>query len=329
MPAGFGITTAAYRALPGVTPASPSAIAGALGDGADADDLRGDRARQRGDRRADRGGADAGRPRDRDPRAPTPSSSERTGRPGAARRGALQRRVARTWPAPASPGQYDTFLWIRGADAVLAHVRRCWAGLFGPQVLTYRPDGAGGGDADARRCASASSRWCRRGPPASCSRSTRSPATARRSSSRRCWGLGEGVVSGDVTPDRFRVDKITLEVLAREIADKEVEHRLRPRHRRRSCWSTVEAERRDAPCLDDDADRRRSPRWPRRSSATAARRRTSSGRSTSGGVHVLQVRPETVWSQARAQARRRARPARTASSRASCRERVRSVAPHD
>ena len=32
-------------------------------------------------------------------------------------------------------GQYDTYLWICGADAVLEHVRRCWAGLFGPKAL--------------------------------------------------------------------------------------------------------------------------------------------------------------------------------------------------
>ena len=37
------------------------------------------------------------------------------------------------------------------------------------------------------------------------------------------WGLGEAVVSGEVTPDRFRVDKVTLELLARELSAKEVE----------------------------------------------------------------------------------------------------------
>ena len=45
-------------------------------------------------------------------------------------------------------GQYDTYLWVIGIDAVLEHVRRCWTGLFGPQVLTYHPGGAGAGDLD-------------------------------------------------------------------------------------------------------------------------------------------------------------------------------------
>jgi len=32
-----------------------------------------------------------------------------------------------------------------------------------------------------------------------------------------CWGLGEGVVKGDVTPSRFTVDKVTFEVIKRQI----------------------------------------------------------------------------------------------------------------
>ena len=34
------------------------------------------------------------------------------------------------------------------------------------------------------------------------------------------WGLGEPLVSGEVTPDRFVLDKVSGEVLRREIADK-------------------------------------------------------------------------------------------------------------
>ena len=70
-------------------------------------------------------------------------------------------------------GQYDTYLWIVGADAVLRQVRACWASMFGDTALTYRA----GGDATPRplaaASASASSRWWKRAPPASCSPSTR------------------------------------------------------------------------------------------------------------------------------------------------------------
>lgn len=38
-------------------------------------------------------------------------------------------------------GQYDTFLWVRGIESVLHHVRQCWVGMFGEAVLSYRVDG--------------------------------------------------------------------------------------------------------------------------------------------------------------------------------------------
>ena len=40
--------------------------------------------------------------------------------------------------------------------------------------------------------------------------------------------VGEGVVSGEVTPDRYRVDKVTLELIDRVIADKVMEYRRVP-----------------------------------------------------------------------------------------------------
>jgi pyruvate,water dikinase len=109
------------------------------------------------------------------------------------------------------------------------------------------------------------------------------------------WGLGEGVVSGDVTPDRFRVDKITLELLAREIAEKEVEHRLDPAAGRVRLLE-VEPERRGMACLDDAlvtaiaAEAKRIERHRR------APQDIEWAVDDRGRVHVLQVRPETVWS---------------------------------
>ncbi len=35
-------------------------------------------------------------------------------------------------------GLQDTYLWLRGADGVLAHVRRCWASLYSVESLNYR-----------------------------------------------------------------------------------------------------------------------------------------------------------------------------------------------
>jgi pyruvate,water dikinase len=192
-------------------------------------------------------------------------------------------------------GQYDTFLWICGADAVLEHVRACWAGLFGPQVLTYQPHGAGAGSVDnAAMCVGIQQMVAARAAGVAF---TLDPVTGDRSKVviEAVWGLGEGVVSGDVTPDRFRVDKITLEILAREIADKEHEHRLDAGTGTVRLLA-VDEDRRRAACLEDEhigalaAEAKRIERHRR------APQDIEWAVDEAGHVHVLQVRPETVWS---------------------------------
>ena len=100
-------------------------------------------------------------------------------------------------------GQYDTYLWIAGADAVLRHIRACWASMFGDAALSYR---AGGDDAAAAGgdgiCVGVQQMVEAR---AAGVMFTLDPLNGDRSKivMEACWGLGEGVVKGDVTPSRF------------------------------------------------------------------------------------------------------------------------------
>src|SRR5262249_32461158 len=81
---------------------------------------------------------------------------------------------------------------------------------------------------------------------------TRSPITGDRSvvTIEGAWGLGSAVVSGEVTPDRFVIAKITGEISVREIRDKQVRHAASPG------GGTVELENpedlRHAPCVSDE-----------------------------------------------------------------------------
>jgi pyruvate,water dikinase len=59
------------------------------------------------------------------------------------------------------------------------------------------------------------------------------------------WGLGQAVVSGEVTPDELRISKITGEVLHRRVGAKEVEYGTE------GVREEVPAERRRVACLDD------------------------------------------------------------------------------
>jgi pyruvate,water dikinase len=192
-------------------------------------------------------------------------------------------------------GQYETYLWIQGADAVLDAVRRCWAGLFGAAVLTYDPRGQGVASVEsAAMCVGIQQMVPARAAGVAF---TLDPVTGDRSKVviEAVWGLGEGVVSGDVTPDRFRVDKITLEVLARELSEKEAEHRLDPESGTVQLLPVEEA-RRGAPCLADEQILAIATEAKRVERHRKAPQDIEWAVDDEGGVHVLQVRPETVWS---------------------------------
>ena len=64
------------------------------------------------------------------------------------------------------------------------------------------------------------------------------------------WGFGEAVVSGEVTPDNFLVDKVMGTITRRTISAKTLEYRLTAADTVTAV--EVEAERQSVPCLTDD-----------------------------------------------------------------------------
>jgi pyruvate,water dikinase len=118
-------------------------------------------------------------------------------------------------------GQFDTYLGVRGADAVVRHVRRCWASQYTVRALDYRrrkgiPADAGGiavGVLQLLRAATSGIVF------------TVNPVDGDRTQAviEASWGLGEAVVSGQVTPDRWVVDKASGQILAQHTADKDVQ----------------------------------------------------------------------------------------------------------
>ena len=207
-------------------------------------------------------------------------------------------------------GQYDTFLWITGADAVIAHVRRCWASLFNPEVLTYRPAGTDGLASSAEAF------------PAMCvgvqlmvpARTagvmfTLDPVSGDRSKIviESCWGLGEGVVKGEVTPDLHRVDKISFEIRDREVAEKLEEYRFD------EATGAVDrfpiTDDRVAECsLSEDEVLALAALGKRIERHRGAPQDLEWAIAQDGSLHLLQARPETVWA-ARAAAKAAERPA--------------------
>ncbi|MEI8104460.1 MAG: phosphoenolpyruvate synthase [Actinomycetes bacterium] len=116
-------------------------------------------------------------------------------------------------------GMNETFLNTRGADGVVEAVHHCWASLFGARTIFYRAKrGFGQADMDIAVVVEAQIASERAGVMF-----TIDPASGAddRLVIEGSFGLGESVVSGHVSPDRFVVDKESLGILVREIHPKE------------------------------------------------------------------------------------------------------------
>lgn len=198
-------------------------------------------------------------------------------------------------------GQYETFLWICGADAVIRNMRACWAGMFGEAVLSYRHDGEVViSQGDFGICVGIQQMVEARTAGVMF---TLDPINGDRSKvvMEAVWGLGEGVVKGDITPSQFAVDKVTFEITARKHVPQPEEYRFDPAVGA-VAMAPVEPERRDRPCLDDATVLTLARLAKRIEAARGAPQDIEWAVDESGDVRVLQVRPETVWSR-RAQAR--------------------------
>lgn len=116
------------------------------------------------------------------------------------------------------PGQYETYLNVRGADEVLANVVRVWSSTFNTRSLIararlglplhYDPIGTAVLTMVDARAAGVMF--------------TVNPVNGDESkvAIEGSFGYGEAVVSGNVTPDRYLVDKVTLEIEERVISEK-------------------------------------------------------------------------------------------------------------
>lgn len=117
-------------------------------------------------------------------------------------------------------GQYDTFLNVTDAEAVLEKVRACWAGLWSERALAYMHEqGLDPFQADMGVVVQRQGRAQAAGVLF-----TLNPLTGHEEEMvvEAAWGLGEAVVSGRVTPDRYVINTHRRRVLNRDIADQSI-----------------------------------------------------------------------------------------------------------
>ena len=188
-------------------------------------------------------------------------------------------------------GEYDTYLWVRGADAVVEAVRQCWASLFNERAVSYREELALGHDVEMAVVVQ------RMVIPRSAGVAfTLNPADGDRSviAIDSAWGFGEAIVAGEVTPDHFVVDKVLLEITKRTVSAKECEYVITAGERVERVPLTQP--RSSMASLNDDEVRSIAKM------AKSAERHYGSPQDIEwaidhdGSVVALQSRPETVWS---------------------------------
>jgi hypothetical protein len=194
--------------------------------------------------------------------------------------------TAEDLPEASFAGQQETFLGVRGADAVVQACRRCFASLFTDRAIAYRIDR--GFDHLAVRLSIGIQRMVRSDLGAAGVMFTLDPESGFPDVVliEAAYGLGEAVVAGRIDPDAFWVFKPTIgrgrgAILKRTVGRKDWKLGLGPDGR-------PQRTRARSPCGTPTSSSWRAPRSPsRRTTAGAAarpRRWTSSGRRTAPTV---------------------------------------------
>ena len=123
-------------------------------------------------------------------------------------------------PGLSAAGQHDTYLNVRGEAAVIDAVRRCWASLWSARAIGYRARrGIAPGDVSiavvVQRLVPAEAA----GVMFTVDPVSGDPDQVVVSAN---WGLGESVVSGDVTPDVAVVDRASETLVSYQLGGKEI-----------------------------------------------------------------------------------------------------------
>jgi pyruvate,water dikinase len=206
--------------------------------------------------------------------------------------------TAEDLPGASFAGQQDTFLWIRGIDDVLQHMRRCISSLYTGRAIAYR---ANRGYVDESMAISVGVQKMANSYTAGVM-FTIHPGNGDRSVIviDSNYGFGESVVSGEVTPDQFVVNKVTLDIIDRTISKKELcytvdlrtqkSHAIEVPFERQKVQSLIDDEIAELAWMGKQIERHygcpMDIEW-------AVDKDLPAG----GNIFILQARPETVWSE--------------------------------
>jgi pyruvate,water dikinase len=194
------------------------------------------------------------------------------------------------------PGQYETYLNVCGTDDVVRNVRRVWSSTCNTRSiiararlglpLHYDPIGVAVLTMVDAKAAGVMF--------------TVNPVNGDRSkvTIEGSFGFGEALVSGNVTPDRYLVDKVTLEIEERVVSDKHMEFALNPETKEME-YKELPPEKRKVACLEDreviELTKIAKKAEAHFGSPQDLEYAISMGRPFPESIFLVQARPESVW----------------------------------
>ncbi len=205
--------------------------------------------------------------------------------------------TAEDLPGASFAGQQETFLWVKEPEQVIDKVKVCWSSLFTPRAISYRVKM---NFAHEKVLISVGVQKMVNARAAGVM-FTLNPSNGDRSKIliEGNWGFGESVVSGEATPDSFLMDKVSFDIIKRQIAPKTMQRALDSTGKVE--FIEVPAEKQMVPCLSDEElmeiarlgklierhyGKPQDIEWAIDEDLTFP-----------ANVLILQSRPETVWSQ--------------------------------
>lgn len=155
--------------------------------------------------------------------------------------------TAEDLPTASFAGQQETYLNIRGEEDLQEAIHRCWASLYGARAIYYRAkQGFDDRHVNIAVVVQEMIDADKAGVLFTSHPVTGEPLSIIEAS----WGLGEAIVSGTVSPDKYVFDKRTGRIVDRLIATKKVA--IVPDGRKGTKQIDLDAKKQNSPVLTDD-----------------------------------------------------------------------------
>jgi pyruvate,water dikinase len=197
--------------------------------------------------------------------------------------------TAEDLPGASFAGQQDTFLNVT-RKTLLKNVRRCWSSLFTPRAIVYRKE-KGFAHEDVLISVAVQELIPSK---ASGVMFTLEPVSGEKDKIviNASWGLGEAVVSGQVTPDEYLVDKADFRILDKRVFKKD--RQIVSDKKGSTKWVAVAKSKKGKPALSDETIVRLAKYGVQIENHYGVAQDIEWAVDKDERIFILQARPETV-----------------------------------